>query len=59
MLPAFTASELLKEVDYSFAGLRSVYGMPDTNNGLPQTHPTGMIDIPTAFICGKSDPAIL
>jgi len=56
---AFTASELFKEGQYAFAALRGVYGMPDEPNGLPQTHKSGKIEIPTAFICGSSDTAIL
>ena len=57
--PAFTAWELLKEGNYKNAVLRIIFGMPKVINGIPQTKKTGMIDVPTLFVCGKNDEYIL
>ncbi|GMH97244.1 hypothetical protein TrVE_jg6319 [Triparma verrucosa] len=59
--PAFTVTELTMEGQYSVAFLRGVFGMPDEEvvDGIEQTNKVGMIDVPTLFVCGKNDPAIL
>lgn len=57
--PAFTATELMKEGQYSVAFLRGLFGMPDEVDGVEQTSKVGKIDVPVLYVCGKYDPAIL
>jgi len=59
--PAYTATQLMSAGQYSVAFLRTVFGMPpdDMVGGIDQKYPTGQITVPSSFICGKKDPAIL
>ena len=59
--PAYTVKELLRAGQYSIAFLRSIFGMPadEVANGVAQASPTGQIDVPSSFICGRTDQAIL
>lgn len=58
MPPLFNYSVLEKNGYDAMAKLRWLYGgMP--NSGIPQSAPTGKIAMPSLFVCGTSDPAIL
>ena len=58
MPPLMSEAQLLLHGFAEAAALRAVFG-GTPNAGTPATHPTGNISVPTLYVCGDSDTAIL
>ena len=53
------AGELLAHGAFSAAALRGIFGGTPTARGTPEARPVGNVSVPSLFVCGKSDSAIL
>ena len=58
MPPLMPAGYLYDHGSYSGAALRKVFG-GTPNPGFPAKHPSGNVTVPSLYVCGTTDPAIL
>ena len=56
--PIMSAWQLTKHGAFATAALRELFG-GDADEGHPQTRPVGKITMPTLYVCGNKDSAIL
>ena len=59
--PLMSATSLLEHgttTSIAMASLRGIFG-GTPNNGSPAAHPIGNVSVPSLYVCGKSDGAIL
>ena len=60
MPPNMSVSELTAQGAYSTAALRAMYpGQSDEPDGWPATSPSGVVSVPSLYICGSKDSSIL
>merc|ERR1712173_527807 len=58
MPPLMSATDLLMHGSVAMSTLRGIFG-GDANDGKAATNPIGKVSVPSLYVCGKSDSAIL